>query len=105
MQRLLKLNICETTFLLKGDVYLKKHGNIYIHIIMYVCNYNNNKHFFNLQIAKSPCRLRFEANLSRESSECTEHNQDQMSQINTGKTVYVGNASLKKYVLRLFSKR
>ena len=34
----------------------------------------------------------FEANLSRESSECTEHSQDQMSQINTGKTVYVGNA-------------
>ena len=29
---------------------------------------------------------------SRESSECTEHSQDQMSQINTGKTVYVGNA-------------
>ena len=27
-----------------------------------------------------------------------------MSQINTGKTVYVGNASLKKYVLRLFRK-
>ena len=53
---------------------------------------NNNKHFFNLQVANSPSRLRFEANLSRESSECTEHSQDQMSQINTGKTVYVGNA-------------
>ena len=55
------------------------------------CN-NNNKHFFNLQVANSPSRLRFEANLSRESSECTEHSQDQTSQINTGKTVYVGNA-------------
>ena len=53
---------------------------------------NNNKHFFNLQVANSPSRLRFEANLSRESSDCTEHSQDQMSQINTGKTVYVGNA-------------
>ena len=53
---------------------------------------NNNKHFFNLQVANSPSRLRFEANLSRESSECTEHSQDQTSQINTGKTVYVGNA-------------
>ena len=48
--------------------------------------------FFNLQVANSPSRLRFEANLSRESSECTEHSQDQTSQINTGKTVYVGNA-------------
>ena len=27
---------------------------------------NNNKHFFNLQVANSPSRLRFEANLSRE---------------------------------------
>ena len=27
-----------------------------------------------------------------------------MSQINTGKTVYVGNTSLKKYVLRFFPK-
>ena len=53
---------------------------------------NNNKHFFNLQVVNSPSRLRFEANLSRESSECTEHSQDQTSQINTGKTVYVGNA-------------
>ena len=43
--------------------------------------------FFNLQVANSPSRLRFEANLSRESSECTEHSQDQTSQINTGKTV------------------
>ena len=56
------------------------------------CNNNNNKHFSYLQVANSPSRLRFEANLSRESSECTEHSQDQMSQINTGKTVYVGNA-------------
>ena len=38
-------------------------------------NNNNNKHFFNLQVANSPSRLRFEANLSRESSECTEHSQ------------------------------
>ena len=55
-------------------------------------NNNNNKNFLNLQVANSPSRLRFEANLSRESSECTEHSQDQTSQINTGKTVYVGNA-------------
>ena len=48
--------------------------------------------FFNLQVANSPGRLRFEANLSGKSSECAEHSQDQMSQINTGKTVYVGNA-------------
>ena len=47
---------------------------------------------FFLQVANSSSRLRFKANLSRESSECTEHSQDQMSQINTGKTVYVGNA-------------
>ena len=50
-----------------------------------LCYNNNNKHFFNLQVANSPSRLRFEANLSRESSECTEHSQDQMSQINTGR--------------------
>ena len=62
-----------------------------LHIIYKLYN-NNNKHFFNLQVANSPSRLRFEANLSRESSECTEHSQDQTSQINTGKTVYVGNA-------------
>ena len=55
-------------------------------------NNNNNKHFFNLQVANSSSRLRFEANFSRESSEFTEHSQDQMSQINTGKTVYVGHA-------------
>ena len=41
--------------------------------------------FFNLQVANSPSRLRFKANLSRERSECTEHSQNQMSQINTGK--------------------
>ena len=34
----------------------------------------------------------FEANLSRERSKCTEHSQNQMSQINTGKTVYMGKA-------------
>ena len=61
-------------------------------VLNVVDNNNNNKHFFNLQVANSPSRLRFEANLSRESSECTEHSQDQTSQINTGKTVYVGNA-------------
>ena len=64
----------------------------YVCLYVYVNNNNNNKHFFNLQVANSPSRLRFEANLSRESSECTEHSQDQTSQINTGKTVYVGNA-------------
>ena len=65
----------------------------YIKLVVSVgSNNNNNKHFFNLQVANSPSRLRFEANLSRESSECTEHSQDQTSQINTGKTVYVGNA-------------
>ena len=47
---------------------------------------------FNLQVANSLSRLRFEANLSRERIECTEHSQNQMSQINTGKTVYVGKA-------------
>ena len=65
---------------------------VYLYIYIYIYNNNNNKHFFNLQVANSPSRLRFEANLSRESSECTEHSQDQTSQINTGKTVYVGNA-------------
>ena len=65
---------------------------ICIRMYLYIYIYNNNKHFFNLQVANSPSRLRFEANLSRESSECTEHSQDQTSQINTGKTVYVGNA-------------
>ena len=64
--------------------------NISIYIFQGIYNNNNNKHFFNLQVANSPSRLRFEANLSRESSECTEHSQDKMSQINTGKTVYVG---------------
>ena len=47
------------------------------------------------KVANSPSRLRFETNLFRESSECTEHSPDQMSQINqinTGKIVYVGNA-------------
>ena len=47
---------------------------IYIYIYIYIIiNNNNNKHFFNLQVANSPSRQRFEANLSRESSECTEH--------------------------------
>ena len=79
-------------------MYVCMYVCIYVcmYICMYVCinnnNNNNNKHFFNLQVANSPSRLRFEANLSRESSECTEHSQDQTSQINTGKTVYVGNA-------------
>ena len=78
-------DLCDHTFMLKICVilYSKINNNN---------NNNNNKHFFNLQVANSPSRLRFEANLSRESSECTEHSQDQTSQINTGKTVYVGNA-------------
>ena len=65
---------------------------LYYYVYLHIYNNNNNKHFFNLQVANSPSRLRFEANLSRESSECTEHSLDQMSQINTGKTVHVGNA-------------
>ena len=77
-------------------VFIYIHIYIYIYIYIYNNNNNNNnnnkKHFFNFQVANSPSRLRFEANLSRESSECTEHSQDQTSQINTGKTVYVGNA-------------
>ena len=78
-------------------MYIYIYVCIYIDIGLYIYKYNNNnnnnnKHFFNLQVANSPSRLRFEANLSRESSECTEHSQDQTSQINTGKTVYVGNA-------------
>ena len=76
-------------------VYICMYVYMYVYIYIYIYIYNNNnnnKHFFNLQVANSPSRLRFEANLSRESSECTEHSQDQTSQINTGKTVYVGNA-------------
>ena len=61
-------------------------------VLLLKYNNNNNKHFFNLQVANCPSRLRFEANLFRESNECSEHSQDQMSQINTGMTVYVGNA-------------
>ena len=72
-------------------IYICMYIHIYIYIHIHIYN-NNNKYIFNLQVANSPSRLRFEANLSRESSECTEHSQDQMSQINTGKTVYVGNA-------------
>ena len=64
--------------------------NISIYIFQGFYNNNNNKHLFNLQVANSPSRLRFEANLSRESIECTEYSQDKMSQINIGKTVYVG---------------
>ena len=63
------------------------NGNIHKVSNRIINNNNNNKHFFNLQVANFPSRLRFEANLSRESSECTKHSQDQMSQINTGKTV------------------
>ena len=70
------------------QIKLYKNGKI----MYYIYNNNNKQHFFNLQVANSPSRLRFEANLSRENSECTEYSQDQMSQINTGKTVYVGNA-------------
>ena len=69
----------------------KVKSNVYANSKIIFNNNNNNKHFF-LQVANSSSRLRFKANLSRESSECTEHSQDQMSQINTGKTVYVGNA-------------
>ena len=48
-------------------------------------NNKNNKHFFNLQVANSPSRLRFEANLSRESVVNVQSTvKDQMSQINTG---------------------
>ena len=94
-----KISICETIHhrtLLHCHFQLQCRRERWLLVIN-----NNNKHFFNLQVANSPSRLRFEANLSRESSECTEHSQDQTSQINTGKTVYVGNAWLKKYVLRL----
>ena len=65
------------------------------HFVKYewLSNNNNNNIFFNLQVAKSPSKLRFKANLSRERSQLyRERSQDQMSQINTGKTVYVGNA-------------
>ena len=51
---------------------------------------NNYKKHFLIHVTNSPSR--FEANLSREKSECTEHSQNQMSQINTGKTVYGGKA-------------
>ena len=44
---------------------------MYVYICIYTYNNNNNKHFFNLQVANFPSRLKFEANLSRESSECT----------------------------------
>ena len=37
-------------------------------------NYNN-RTFFDLQVANSPGKLRFEANLSREDSQSTEHSQ------------------------------
>ena len=50
------------------NIYMCLNINIYIFIYN-----NNNKDFFNLKVANSPSRLRFEANLSRESSECTEH--------------------------------
>ena len=36
---------------------------------------NNNKTFFELQVANSPSKLRFEANLFREDSQSTEHSQ------------------------------
>ena len=47
----------------------------------------------------------FESNLSRERSECAKHSQDQMSQIISGKTVYVGNAWLNKYTEALYTLR
>ena len=81
------------------NIYIYIYICIYIYIYIYVCihifnnnNNNNNKHFFNLKVTNSPSRLWFEANLSRESSEYIEQSQDQMSEINTGKTVYMGNA-------------
>ena len=60
---------------------VKKANELRIMIIIIVIIINI---FFNLQVANSPTRLWFEANLSRESSECTEHSQDQMNQINSG---------------------
>ena len=36
---------------------------------------NNNKTFFDLQVANSPSKLRFEANLSRKDSHSKEHSQ------------------------------
>ena len=77
---------------------------IVIYILITTYN-NNNKHFFNLQVANSPSRLRFEANLSRESSECTEHSQDQTSQINTGEDSLCGKCLIKKICFEAFSKR
>ena len=60
---------------------------------------------FYLQVAKSPSRLRFKANMSTEREvSYTAHSQDQMSQINTEKTVYVGNAWLKKICCEGFLK-
>ena len=38
-------------------------------------NNNNNRTFFDLQVPNSPSKLRFEANLSREDSQITEHSQ------------------------------
>ena len=52
--------------LLRGEICSTNHK-------LFCNNNNNNKHFFNLHVANSPSRLRFETNLSRESSECTEH--------------------------------
>ena len=43
---------------------------------MCICNNNNNNRtFFDLQVANSHSKLRFEANLSRENSQSTEHSQ------------------------------
>ena len=68
-------------------------------------NNNNNKHFFNLQVANSPSRLRFEANLSRKSSECTEHSRDQMSQNEYRENSLCGKCLIKEICFKAFSKR
>ena len=70
------------------------HIYTYIHIYIYIySNENNNNNIFLIykllnplidQGSKPTCP-------EREVS-CTEHSQSQMSQINTRKTVYVGNA-------------
>ena len=58
---------------------------------------------FYLKDAKFPCGLKYKNNLPREREVShAERSQDQMSQINSGKTVYVGNTWLKRYVLKRF---
>ena len=83
----LYVSICISMNVLYVSIYIIINV-LFVSIYISMNNNNNNKHFFNLQVANSPSRLRFEANLSRESSECTEHSQDQTSQINV---LYVSN--------------